>query len=96
LAAFALLTMLYTTAVCVLVSWGDFPRYRYEVDGLYWIFTVLGASLIVGHIARWQGGGCFSRLSPQRRRIFSAEGAEKETQRAQRILGLGSSKSLGR
>jgi hypothetical protein len=45
LAAFALLTIGYTTAVSVLVSWGDFPRYRFEVDGLYWIFTVLGAAL---------------------------------------------------
>jgi hypothetical protein len=50
LAAFALLTIGYTTAVSVLVSWGDFPRYRFEIDGLYWIFTVLGVSQIAGRI----------------------------------------------
>lgn len=49
LAAFALLTIAYTTAVSVLVSWGDFPRYRFEVDGLYWIFAVLGLAIGVQH-----------------------------------------------
>ncbi|MBL8744412.1 MAG: hypothetical protein JNK04_25065, partial [Myxococcales bacterium] len=52
LAAFALLTIFYATAVSVLVSWGDFPRYRYEVDGLYWVFTVLGTALLLQRVGR--------------------------------------------
>ncbi len=50
LAAFALLTIGYTTAVSVLVSWGDFPRYRFEIDGLYWIFTILGMTLVLERV----------------------------------------------
>lgn len=42
-AVFALVTILYTMTVTALVSWGDFPRYRYEVDGLLWILVALGA-----------------------------------------------------
>lgn len=43
LSSFALLTIGYVLAVTVLVSWGDFSRYRYEVDGLFWILAVVGA-----------------------------------------------------
>jgi hypothetical protein len=56
LAAFAMLTIGYTTAVSVLVSWGDFPRYRFEVDGLYWMFTVLGVALFWRRLGGWRAG----------------------------------------
>ncbi len=43
LGSFAFLTMGYTLAVSVLVSWGDFPRYRLEIDGLIWVFALLAS-----------------------------------------------------
>ncbi|MFO0549553.1 MAG: hypothetical protein U0271_14265 [Polyangiaceae bacterium] len=45
--AFATLTILYVTLVTVLISWGDFPRYRYEVDALSWILLLVGGASLV-------------------------------------------------
>ncbi|NUP13600.1 MAG: hypothetical protein HOW73_46790 [Polyangiaceae bacterium] len=46
LATFAVLTILYTVTVTSLVSWGDFPRYRFETDGLTWILAAFGAAAL--------------------------------------------------
>lgn len=58
LSSFALLTIGYVIAVTVLVSWGDFSRYRYEVDGLFWILIVLGVSAVLARAcSRPERGG---------------------------------------
>jgi hypothetical protein len=41
---YALLTIGYAAAVTLLVSWGDFSRYRFEVDPMYVVLLVLCAA----------------------------------------------------
>jgi hypothetical protein len=41
---FTVLTVAYVTLVTTLISYGDFSRYRYEIDALYLILFVLGVS----------------------------------------------------
>jgi hypothetical protein len=46
--AFALLTIGYSSAATLLISFGDFSRYRYEIDPLYLVLLVL----LVADVAR--------------------------------------------
>jgi len=39
--AYMLLTISYVTCVAILVSWGDFSRYRYEIDPFYLVLFAL-------------------------------------------------------
>ncbi len=42
--AFAIGTIGYLSAATLLVSWNDFARYRFEIDGIYWLLAALMAA----------------------------------------------------
>jgi hypothetical protein len=53
------LTILYVTATTTLVSWGDFSRYRFDVDALYLVLFALmaeDACVALGRAWRWSLG----------------------------------------
>ena len=58
--AFILLTISYVTCVAVMVSWGDFSRYRFEIDPFYLVLLaallsdlVPGVAAIAKRIGQW-------------------------------------------
>ena len=72
--AFSLFAIVYTGAVTLLVSYGDFGRYRFEVDPLYLVLVVLGLSdasnaaaqfgrRVVARLTAWRGRGA-TRVGP--------------------------------
>jgi hypothetical protein len=61
--AYMLLTICYVTCVAVMVSWGDFSRYRFDIDPFYLVlFAVLlsdmgqGALAVAQRIRQWMRG----------------------------------------
>jgi len=61
--AFILLTIAYSAAVTLLISFGDFNRYRYDVDAFYLVLLVL----LVADAARFLRRGPRGRWGPRRR-----------------------------
>ena len=51
--AYMFITIAYVTAVTTLVSYGDFSRYRYDIDPLYLILGVVMTQDLCNRSARW-------------------------------------------
>ena len=51
--AYMFITIAYVTLVTTLVSYGDFSRYRYDIDPLYLILGVVMAQDVCNRSARW-------------------------------------------
>lgn len=51
--AYMFITIAYVTLVTTLVSYGDFSRYRYDIDPLYLILGVVMAQDVCNRGARW-------------------------------------------
>lgn len=51
--AYMFITIAYVTLVTTLISYGDFSRYRYDIDPLYLVLGVVMAQDVCNRSARW-------------------------------------------